>query len=75
MFPNGAGIFGCREVPPFDCRKRDVAEAWDLLAALATKHRLLERDVIAVDLRVKDRLAVRLGSASAVKRRGEGRST
>lgn len=52
-----------------------VAEAWDLLASLITDHRLLERDVIAIDLRVKDRLAIRLGPASAATRRGEGRNT
>ncbi len=52
----------------------DVAGAWNLLAALAAEYRLLERDVVAVDLRVKDRFAVRLGPASAVTRRGEGRS-
>ena len=52
-----------------------VAEAWDLLASLITDHRLLERDVIAIDLRVKDRLAIRLGLASAATRRGEGRNT
>ena len=52
-----------------------VAEAWDLLASLIAEHRLLERDVIAIDLRVKDRLAMRLGPASAATRRGEGRNT
>ena len=52
-----------------------VADAWDLLASLIADHKLLERDVIAVDLRVKDRLAVRLGPASAATRRGEGRNT
>ena len=52
-----------------------VAEAWDLLASLITDHRILERDVIAIDLRVKDRLAIRLGPASAATRRGEGRNT
>ena len=52
-----------------------VAEAWDLLASLITEHRLLERDVIAIDLRVKDRLAIRLAPASAATRRGEGRNT
>ena len=52
-----------------------VADAWDLLASLIADHKLLERDVIAVDLRVKDRLAVRLGAASAATWRGEGRNT
>ena len=55
--------------------EEDLAGAWDLLATLATDHRLLERDVIAIDLRVKDRFAVTLGPASAVTHRGEGRST
>lgn len=52
-----------------------VAEAWDLLATLVTDHRLLERDVIAIDLRVKDRLAIRLGPASAATHLGEGHNT
>ena len=52
-----------------------VAEAWDLLASLARDHRLLDRDIVAIDLRVKDRLAVRLGPARAALRRGEGRNT
>ena len=52
-----------------------LAGAWDLLAMLAADHRLLERDVIAVDLRMKDRFAVTLGPAGAVTHRGEGRST
>ena len=55
--------------------EEDLAGAWDFLATLATDHRLLERDVIAIDLRVKDRFAVTLGPASAVTHRGEGRST
>ena len=55
--------------------EEDLAGAWDLLAMLAADHRLLERDVIAVDLRMKDRFAVTLGPAGAVTHRGEGRST
>ena len=52
-----------------------VADAWDLLASLIADHKILERDIIAIDLRVKDRLAIRLGPASAATRRGEGRNT
>jgi len=55
--------------------EQGVAAAWDLLATLVMEHQLLERDVIAIDLRVTDRLAIRLGSASAATHRGEGQST
>jgi cell division protein FtsQ len=55
--------------------EQGVAAAWDLLATLVMEHQLLERDVIAIDLRVMDRLAIRLGPASAATHRGEGQST
>ena len=52
-----------------------IEEAWDLLAALVREHRLLERDIVGIDLRVKDRLTVRLGPTSAALLRDNGRNT
>lgn len=40
----------------------DAASAWSRLAALERDHQLLARDVVAVDLRLPDRLIVRVGA-------------
>ena len=48
-----------------------VAEAWSLFARLAAESELLERDVARVDLRERDRMAVRLTAPAAARLRGE----
>lgn len=40
----------------------DAASAWSRLAELERDHQLLSRDVVAVDLRLPDRLIVRVGA-------------
>ena len=52
-----------------------LAEACDLLAKLVIEHQLFKRDVIAIDLRVKDRLVIRLRSGNTAAHQIEGRST
>lgn len=49
--------------------------AWRQLADLAHRDGLFERDIIAVDLRVPDRLVVRLSPDAAARRRDPGRKT
>jgi cell division protein FtsQ len=45
--------------------EEDAASAWSRLAALERENKLLSRDVVAVDLRLPDRLIVRVGTDSA----------
>jgi cell division protein FtsQ len=42
--------------------EEDAASAWSRLAALERENKLLSRDVVAVDLRLPDRLIVRVGA-------------
>lgn len=49
--------------------------AWQQLANLAHDEGLFERDIVAVDLRVPDRLVVRLSPEAAARRRDPGRKT
>ena len=44
-----------------------TAAAWSELARMEREHRLLERDVTMIDLRLPDRLVVRTGPDAAVK--------
>lgn len=44
--------------------EEDAASAWSKLAALERENKLLSRDVTAVDLRLPDRLIVRVGNES-----------
>lgn len=53
----------------------DVATALDRLSAYQREHALFERDVIAVDLRVPDRLIVRVGGKAADRKRTGGENT
>ena len=46
--------------------------AWDRLAELQVEHSLLERDIIAIDLRVPERLVVRVSPAVAIRLRTPG---
>ncbi len=45
--------------------EQKIAEGWRRLAALNIKHDLLARDLSAIDLRLEDRLIVRLSAAAA----------
>ena len=49
--------------------------AWDRLAELQAEHGLLERDIIAIDLRVPERLVVRVRPAAAIRLRTPGEHT
>ncbi|NKB49438.1 MAG: FtsQ-type POTRA domain-containing protein [Alphaproteobacteria bacterium] len=53
----------------------DVATALDRLAEYQREHALFERDVIAVDLRVPDRLIVRVTGKAAERARATGENT
>ena len=55
--------------------EEDAAAAWSRLAGLEREHRLLERDLTAVDLRLPDRLVVRLTPDAAARRRNPGNNT
>lgn len=44
-------------------------EAWTRLANLVAEHRIFDRDVVVIDLRLPDRLVVRLAPKAAFKRR------
>ena len=46
----------------------DVEQALDRLAALDREKKLLSRDIVAVDLRLPDRVTVRLSEAAAQAR-------
>ncbi len=55
--------------------ERGLREAWARMAALETKHGILDRDLVAVDLRYPDRLVVQLKPASAGRFRQLGQET
>jgi cell division protein FtsQ len=49
--------------------------AWVRLAELAAENRIFERDVAAIDLRLPDRLVLRLTPAAAAKKNKNGKDT
>ena len=51
------------------------AGAWARLAALEKEHKILERHLVAIDMRLPDRLVVRLAPGSAWRFRGPGEKT
>jgi cell division protein FtsQ len=53
----------------------DARASWTRLARLAAEHRLLERDIRVIDLRLPDRLVVRMSSSAAERRRAPGKET
>lgn len=55
--------------------EQDVAGGWTRLAGLQAKHNILGRDLAAIDLRLDDRLIVRLSKKAAERRRQPGKST
>ena len=55
--------------------EQDVALAWRQLAKLDRKERILQRDLVAIDLRLPDRLVLRLSPSAARLRRDPGKET
>lgn len=55
--------------------ERDPQVAWQQFAALEKNYAILERDIVMVDLRIADRLIVRLSPEAARLRRAPGRNT
>ena len=55
--------------------ERDAFAAWVRLAELAAENRIFERDVAAIDLRLPDRLVLRLTPAAAAKKNKTGKDT
>lgn len=51
------------------------AAAWEELASLQEQHGLIDRDLLAIDLRQPDRLIVRLTPEAAARRRDPGDNT
>ncbi|MFQ6017889.1 MAG: cell division protein FtsQ/DivIB [Kiloniellaceae bacterium] len=50
--------------------ERGAADAWARLARMQREHRVLERDVVLIDLRMPDRLVVRTAPGAPAKNRG-----
>ena len=55
--------------------EENAAAAWSSLARLEREHKVLEKDLVSVDLRNPDRLVVRLTPDAAVRRRLPAKST
>ncbi len=55
--------------------EKNVQAAWRQLAALELNYRILSRDLKLVDMRIDDRLIVRLTKDAAQRRRDPGRDT
>lgn len=55
--------------------ERDSAAAWSRLARLSREHDILARDVAVIDLRLPDRLVVRLTPGAAAQRQTGGKDT
>jgi len=53
----------------------DARASWTRLARLVAEHSLLERDIRAIDLRLPDRLVVRMSPQAAEARRQPGKET
>ena len=55
--------------------EKDPAASWTRLAKLAREHDVLDRDIKVIDLRLPDRLYVRLSPEAAEERRRPGKDT
>ena len=66
--PSGAGTCGSRTASTSACRKPESSKALDTLVALDRDKKLLSRDITAIDLRLPDRVTVRLSDAAAQAR-------
>ena len=53
----------------------DMSAAWRRLGALEREHAILGRDIDVIDLRIADRLVVRLSKSAAARRQDPGEST
>jgi cell division protein FtsQ len=53
----------------------DTVLAWARIAQLESEHRILARDIVALDLRLPNRLVVRLAPEAAAARRAPGKNT
>ena len=75
--PSGAGTCGSRTASTCGCRKPASTQALERLVALDRDKKLLSRDITSVDLRLPDRVTVRLsdaGGGSARETRSRTRS-
>ena len=52
-----------------------ATDAWGRLAALVAEHKILERDIVAIDLRLPDRLVLRLTPEAAARKNKNGKDT
>lgn len=55
--------------------EQDPSEAWAQLAKMEREHGVLRRDVITIDMRLRDQLVVRVAPAAAARKRDRGRDT
>ena len=55
--------------------EQDPKQAWKQLARMEREHGVLKRDVITIDMRLRDQLVVRVAPASAARKRDRGRDT
>ena len=55
--------------------EKNIATALDRLEEFQREHALFDRDVIAVDLRVPDRLIVRVNPNAAIPAKARGKDT
>ncbi|MEH6546529.1 MAG: cell division protein FtsQ/DivIB, partial [Sneathiella sp.] len=55
--------------------EENARQAWKQLAAMQNEKKLLDKGLIAIDLRAADRMYVRLKSDAAASRRADGEKT
>jgi cell division protein FtsQ len=55
--------------------EKKAQQAWSYLAKIEREHKVLHKDVVAVDMRIPDQLIIRLTPAKAMIVRKSGRST
>lgn len=55
--------------------EKDPQQAWAQLARMEREHGVLRRDVITIDMRLRDQLVVRVAPSAAARKRDRGRDT
>lgn len=55
--------------------EQDPQQAWAQLARMEREHGVLRRDVITIDMRLRDQLVVRVAPSAAARKRDRGRDT
>lgn len=55
--------------------EKDPSSAWAQLARMEREHGVLRRDVVTIDMRLRDQLVVRVAPAAAARKRDRGRDT